>query len=379
MLITAAPIPVIPAKVNREALAKSDIGRPIRIVGFGQTTGGASKPTGRRNQGVTTIASLDDMTFVVQSVPNICLVDSGGPTFSRQNGEDVVVGIHSIIDSISCAGEGADVRVDRYTDFIDAEVAKADPPNATTETSSDAEGETAEETAAAATTETSSGCTLVAGDRSSWTGNVALVGVASIVCWRRRRLRHARGRTRRLLRCRSRCFQPASTMPTNVSLLLGASFLLLVASCGGGVAEDSYVLRVDHEWDASVNARFTLAEDTYAPRSPRDAYRVVFGGDTVEVTSLADTAFGTKGTVVTGARSTSRSGAGSGPHETTGSFELDEGEGELVVRGDVAVLTRFGSGIPVLSSERGTLVPRRDETRSLSISRLRKEAGGGRS
>jgi hypothetical protein len=42
-------------------------------------------------------------------------------------------------------------------------------------------------------------------------------------------------------------------------------------------------------------------------------------------------------------------------------FELDEGAfagGRFVIRGDEAELTMFGSGVPVVSSERGKLVVR---------------------
>lgn len=150
-------------------------------------------------------------------------------------------------------------------------------------------------------------------------------------------------------------------MRASVRFLVGVSFLLLVASCGGAVDDDAYVLRIDHEWDASTNARFTLADETYVACPPRDAYRVVFGGDAVEVMALVDTALGRKGTVVTGAPHPSESEGRGAPRRARESrFELDGGEGELVVRGELAVVTRFGSGVPVLSSERGTLVPRRD-------------------
>ena len=39
-------------------------------------------------------------------------------------------------------------------------------------------------------------------------------------------------------------------------------------------------------------------------------------------------------------------------------FDLDGLGGEFIVRGDEAEVTMFGSGVPVLSSERGVLVQR---------------------
>jgi hypothetical protein len=129
VLITDAPLPRPSAVLNRTRLAYGDVGRPIRIVGFGQTSGG-SKTMGQRMEGQTTIADLDATTLTVTGLPNICLYDSGGPTFMSQNGQDVVVGIHFIIDSTACNSQGTDVRVDAYASFVDGYIHTADPPPA---------------------------------------------------------------------------------------------------------------------------------------------------------------------------------------------------------------------------------------------------------
>jgi hypothetical protein len=196
VLVTAAPIPRAPARINRRPLGKADVGRPIRIVGFGQTSGG-STTTGRRTQGSTTIAELDPTSLGVESTPNICLVDSGGPTYMEQGGEDVVVGVHFIIDSATCDGEGFDVRVDAYTDFIDAQIAEADPPGAEatedagTEAVADADGERAPTTPPG---EQASGCSVGRGvprgagaTGASWLGSC--VALAWVLAGRRRRAR----------------------------------------------------------------------------------------------------------------------------------------------------------------------------------------------
>ena len=127
VLITKAPIGRPAAALNRRPLAKSDVGQAIRIVGFGRTSGSA-KAAGKRTVATTTLAAFDEDTLSVQGVPKHLSEDSGGPTFMRRDGADVVVGIHFIVDSATCDGEGLDARVDRYADFIDEQVSNFDPP-----------------------------------------------------------------------------------------------------------------------------------------------------------------------------------------------------------------------------------------------------------
>ena len=129
VLITAAPIPRPSVAINRKPITPSDVGREIRIVGQGQPSG-TDKSVGRRNIGVTKIAGFDETTLELAGAPNICLFDSGGPTFLQQDGVDVVAGIHAVVDSSACDGKGYDMRVDRYTDFIDQYIVAADPPDA---------------------------------------------------------------------------------------------------------------------------------------------------------------------------------------------------------------------------------------------------------
>lgn len=130
VLITSAPIPRPATPINRTKISASDVGRAVRIVGFGQTSGSDANSLGRRMEGATTIAAYDSSSLTISGTPNICLFDSGGPTFMNQNGVDVVVGIHFIIDAASCDQNGYDDRVDVYTDFIDGYVEAADPPDA---------------------------------------------------------------------------------------------------------------------------------------------------------------------------------------------------------------------------------------------------------
>ena len=197
VLITTDPIARAPAAINRRGLAKSDIGKPIRIVGYGQTSGD-SKAMGRRTQGTTTIADFDPTTLTVRNVPNICLNDSGGPTFMTREGEEVVVGIHFIIDSAKCDGEGLDMRVDGYTDFVDGYIQSNDPPRSGDGSAEDDAGAPREASPSAAETTPpaapASGCVL--GRARTASGDallVALIATALLVV--RKRSAH-RGRTR---------------------------------------------------------------------------------------------------------------------------------------------------------------------------------------
>ncbi len=127
VLITSTPIPRAAVPLDRRPMVASDVGREIRIVGYGQIRGD-DKRIGRRTMGVTTIAAFDEGSLELAGSPNICLFDSGGPTFLRQDGVDVVAGIHAVVESTACDGKGYDMRVEHYADFIDRYIAAADPP-----------------------------------------------------------------------------------------------------------------------------------------------------------------------------------------------------------------------------------------------------------
>ncbi|MBX3191456.1 MAG: hypothetical protein KF819_30960 [Labilithrix sp.] len=123
----------------------------------------------------------------------------------------------------------------------------------------------------------------------------------------------------------------------------------MLGACGGEVA-NRWVLRVDRALDASSRARLSepIDEASYTPQPPADRYEIVVRGDAVEVAPL-DGKLGK----MTGAREASTTG------ETR--FRLSEGTfagGVLVVRGDRGEITIYGSGVPIVLSERGALISR---------------------
>ncbi len=195
VLVTAAPIPRAAATINRDPLKPRDRGRPIRIVGFGQTTAKDEKTIGHRHEATTTLADYDATGLAMEGTPSFCLFDSGGPTFMTRGGAEVVVGIHSIIEAASCDKTAWDVRVDVYADFVDAEIAKADPPAAAPEGPSPNDAEPRADAGAAAPEAAPSnpdaGCSIAAPTGTS-TGTPflapALALAAALIGRRMRRL-----------------------------------------------------------------------------------------------------------------------------------------------------------------------------------------------
>lgn len=190
VFITTDPIPRTPTPVNRIPLTADDVGKPVRIVGFGQTDGGTNLTYGRRHQGMTTIAKYDRETLAIEGVPNTCLDDSGGPTYMQRGGSEVVVGIHFIIEAASCDARSWDTRVDWQLDFIDPYVTAAEKvPDAGVPEGdvADTDAATPSPAAAPTTTTTSGGCAVAGGrEGPSWPVLFASVALVPVVLRRRR-------------------------------------------------------------------------------------------------------------------------------------------------------------------------------------------------
>jgi V8-like Glu-specific endopeptidase len=205
VLVTATPIARTPAAINREPIVKADVGGPLRISGYGRTVAD-DEAIGRRHEAMTTLDGFDARSIGMKGTPSFCLYDSGGPTFMDRGAGEVVVGIHSIVESQACDELAWDARVDIDAEFIDGIIAKADPPPDTTTVEQPTEP--TEEPAAAAvpspadgsggTTQTTSSCTIGAargaGDASGRGTVLALVAFAACVGLRARypRARDAR-------------------------------------------------------------------------------------------------------------------------------------------------------------------------------------------
>lgn len=117
---------VQPRDINRTVLTSAYVGDPIRLVGWGITSGGG---TGAGTKRMVT-AELEGFhnTYVLaygDSGANTCQGDSGGPGFMMVGGKEVVASITSW-GTGSCLGTSGGTRVARYTSWIDNWIATHD-------------------------------------------------------------------------------------------------------------------------------------------------------------------------------------------------------------------------------------------------------------
>jgi hypothetical protein len=115
-----------------------------------------------------------------------------------------------------------------------------------------------------------------------------------------------------------------------------------------------YVLRVDQRLDRTGVAAPSdpPPESSFRAVDPFDAYAIRVDGDTVTITALD----GSQKTIG-GRRAKPEPGSAAGEER----FTLESGVfagGRLVLRGARAELTIYGSGVPIVSSDRGALVRR---------------------
>ena len=121
-------------------------------------------------------------------------------------------------------------------------------------------------------------------------------------------------------------------------------------------AAGRYVMRVDRVWGRTTQPARPddeLPPESYRAEAPADRWEVTLEGSRVVLTPVSPSNGGPRR--LEGAETAPAAGA------TERRFELGPGAfagGRFVLRGDEAELTMFGSGVPIVSSERGTLVAR---------------------
>lgn len=102
------------------ALDSTFVGRPVRHVGFGETTSGDDNSAGVKEQATLTISDVKpDRIGELGRSPQTCNGDSGGPAFliSGTSKVERLAGVVSYGD-VNCALYGYDTRVDAYADWI---------------------------------------------------------------------------------------------------------------------------------------------------------------------------------------------------------------------------------------------------------------------
>lgn len=135
------------------------------------------------------------------------------------------------------------------------------------------------------------------------------------------------------------------------TVLLSAA---VMGGCGGPTTAGRYVMRVDRTFDRSSQPELPsdeLPPESYRPTPPSDRWDVTIEGSRVVLEPI--------GQARPGASRLEGKETSSGGGERR--FTIEHGSfagGLFVMRGDEAELTMFGSGVPVVSSERGKLVSR---------------------
>jgi MYXO-CTERM domain-containing protein len=125
--LLAAPLAVTPVPMRRAALTADMVGKPARIVGYGQTSYGDLNEI--KHEATTVLASIgaDDTIVVGDAAERSCVGDSGGPALVDVGGVETVVGVDSFTDLKGCLEPANYRRPDKYTEFLDAFVP---PPGA---------------------------------------------------------------------------------------------------------------------------------------------------------------------------------------------------------------------------------------------------------
>jgi MYXO-CTERM domain-containing protein len=103
--------------LSHQALAVGDV---VELIGFGKT-GETTGQFGVKRQAMNTIGKITSQIYSMYGAEhgngNLCNGDSGGPTFITENGQEILVGIHSTKGG-ACGQEGHDMRVDAFSAWI---------------------------------------------------------------------------------------------------------------------------------------------------------------------------------------------------------------------------------------------------------------------
>jgi secreted trypsin-like serine protease len=133
ILSTASTVTPIP--MNRTALTQSMVGQPLRLVGYGISSGSdpSGQTAGTKRQVSTPLSDFDSLFIDFGTASKgTCEGDSGGPAFMTINGTEVIVGVTSFGPQ-GCDGGSTDTRVDtRAVPFIDPYIQMFDPGFSTT-------------------------------------------------------------------------------------------------------------------------------------------------------------------------------------------------------------------------------------------------------
>ena len=129
VVITKTALNIKPLPMNRKPLAQSDLGKTIRLVGYGLDDGADTSGTsaGVKRQVTSRLDQYDELLlFYGDATHNTCEGDSGGPALMNTGSGEVIIGVTSFGDQ-GCQQGGADTRVDVFAaSFVDPYIAMFD-------------------------------------------------------------------------------------------------------------------------------------------------------------------------------------------------------------------------------------------------------------
>ncbi|WP_394831565.1 trypsin-like serine protease [Pendulispora rubella] len=127
VLILNDALSVTPIPLNRRALQNSDIGKNVRIIGYGDSTLDGNG-YGKRRQATVKIVSFASTSVTIGNVRTDgkvqCYGDSGGPALLSIDGVERIIGFDSGNHSDVCDQDDLNTRADTTVGFIDPYIEK---------------------------------------------------------------------------------------------------------------------------------------------------------------------------------------------------------------------------------------------------------------
>jgi secreted trypsin-like serine protease len=128
VVVTEAALPAAPLPLLARALGDADVGRAVRLVGYGQTAAGTGG--GERRTATSRVKRLTpELLEYGDARANTCTGDSGSPLLLDEDGGEVVAGVASFGDR-NCVSNAFAGRIDRLGGFATPFVQRLDAPPA---------------------------------------------------------------------------------------------------------------------------------------------------------------------------------------------------------------------------------------------------------